>query len=339
MINVTMTSDAGVTLATSGKYCDQNVKVTPIATIKNTADATATAADILSGKTAYVNGVKVTGTGSAAPVDPHALPSEYQQVEYIENTGTSYINLKIPCYRKYVYEFKFVLGALNASYNCWLGAKSTYHWYIVECDSSGMPYVGWTANGFTTYTEGTALEGRMQQMSNSTYGGAYYVDVDNTRFSLYGVTSFKNCPDEPSVYVHLFNRGNDNAYPAKGKFYYLNLYENKAGGLELIGKFYPCYRKSDNVIGVYSTYTDEFLTNSGSGETMQQFLLVKSSQAMMMGQIMEKIDNNGKEQKELRTDIKAIRNGVDALQKDVIALQVRMQLVENKVYKKDGDTK
>lgn len=64
-----------------------------------------------------------------------------------------------------------------------------------------------------------------------------------------------------------------------------------------------------------------------------------SSSAMMMGQIMEKIDNNSKEQKELRADVKAIRDGVDAVQKDVVELQVRLKLVEDKVYKKEGDTK
>ena len=33
MININMTNKAGVTLATAGKYCDQNVKVTPSADI------------------------------------------------------------------------------------------------------------------------------------------------------------------------------------------------------------------------------------------------------------------------------------------------------------------
>ena len=54
------------------------------------------------------------------------------------------------------------------------------------------------------------------------------------------------------------------------------------------------------------------------------------------GRIAEKLDNFGRDQKEIKEDVKAIRDGVNEMQKDVIELRVRLDRVEDEVFKR-GD--
>ena len=54
-----------------------------------------------------------------------------------------------------------------------------------------------------------------------------------------------------------------NDYPLKGKIYYFKVTDKSTGKLER--NMIPCYRKSDNVIGLYDTVNGEFYTNKGTG--------------------------------------------------------------------------
>lgn len=62
--------------------------------------------------------------------------------------------------------------------------------------------------------------------------------------------------------IHIFQR-NYQASPltASAKLYSMKLYENAVK----VRDFIPCYRKSDNEIGLYDLVNGVFYTNAGSG--------------------------------------------------------------------------
>jgi hypothetical protein len=74
-------------------------------------------------------------------------------------------------------------------------------------------------------------------------------------------TASSGSPNLPLILFGLSNGGNIDGRKFIGNIYYFKIY---ISGI-LSKEFIPCYRKSDNVVGMYDVINDAFYTNSGTG--------------------------------------------------------------------------
>ena len=180
------------------------------------------------------------------------LPTEYQEVEYIESSGTQYIDTGFMPNQdtRVVCDIDYTLTAATA----WLfGAR--------------------TSNEVKTYNVLTYLSKYRSDYNNKTLDCTSHVNPTG-RFVLdknKNITYFDNVVGVDVTYaafqcdytLYLF-ANNDAGTAAKHgtfKLFSCCVYDNGT----LVRDFVPCYRKVDNVAGLYDLVNNVFYTNVGSG--------------------------------------------------------------------------
>ena len=162
------------------------------------------------------------------------LPSEYQEVEWIgtQGNGQEYLILQqqanIPQFDT------FQIGIeLNS------GTNEQAFWGVLndaEAYFSGNKFVVW--NRISSSQSGTSIQPLTK------YNFEWYANSN--------INSFQ----------HLLFAYRTDRYLFNGKIYYFKWLNSNN---ELVLDLVPCYRKSDNEIGMYDLVYDTFYTNQGSG--------------------------------------------------------------------------
>ena len=194
------------------------------------------------------------------------IPVEYQEVEYLESSGTQYIITDKYLSEDVITEFKYTHLAYGQRYAAMFGAivnSSSNPAFVMFRDSNGVGKVTgrfgkWTdsSNNYIdtsiTYSYGDILEGKC---------GINWIEYDGTRYTggLVWDNALSNA--DMGLFCRAINGSVFTNSLAVGRIYYLKF----CNASELVANLIPCYRKSDSEPGMYDTVTKQFFTNAGSG--------------------------------------------------------------------------
>ena len=198
------------------------------------------------------------------------LPNEYQEVEYIQSTGTQCIDTGIPLnqYRKCEMEFSTTsIGKtqiIDGGYTNTSEQNDTRNY--LRIDSDGMLNLQY-ARSNTSYKLSSVVIA-----SNTKYAISYKMlasscslTVNGAEYSnLIGVTLITN-GNNVFLFGESFKDKNlTKTYEASAfiKLYTAKYYDSND---ILIRNFIPCYRKLDNEVGLYDLVNNVFYTNAGTG--------------------------------------------------------------------------
>lgn len=207
----------------------------------------------------FTNNLKCEKGGTISGYETR-LPREYQEVEYIESSGTQYIDSGVEGkYGISTYAKVDILSPINAN-ACLLGCRSgggDFRFYV----------------GYRQYTNTINIGYKIEITSNvaptPNTVKEYEYSVDNGYLTIKenGNTILSQVESDTTFYTNLNMWVFANNYQGvlnnsiSAKLYSLKIWYNGA----LVRNFIPCFRKSDNVIGLYDLVNNQFYTNAGTG--------------------------------------------------------------------------
>ena len=178
------------------------------------------------------------------------LPNEYTQVDYIQSSGTQYIDT-----------------GFKPNQNTRMTAKVYINGLVSTYDNIGGARNGNT-NQFHIIIASNKFDARYEtQNSNISYTttGLFNFDFNKNKFyinnSLAKTFTDTTFTSEYNAYVFAVNNAGTVSQKADYKLYSMKWYDNDT----LVRDFIPCYRNSDNEVGLYDLVNNVFYVNQGTG--------------------------------------------------------------------------
>ena len=187
------------------------------------------------------------------------LPAEYQEVEYIEATGTQAFftdvpiqdNLTVDSVQTFNGGDSYLFGGRNGK-----GLQASFNgYYASRLQSSYSGYYMW---GNVSPDNQTIYHVVLTQKN------AEQIGILNGRQVLSGTRTTTGDTSAGDT-AAMFGRRDSNG--SIGLFYIGKVYSCKVSkGNDLLADYVPCYRKQDTKPGMYDLVTGNFYVNQGTGE-------------------------------------------------------------------------
>jgi hypothetical protein len=172
------------------------------------------------------------------------LPAAYTELEYIESSGTQYINTGVAPTVANGTEIYLKMAYAAATSTQGMGAW----WNLVISKETGNT---WRIDGVYTSIP-VVIDEVVEITLKQTSSGRYYSIKNESGYGTSNQTANNFC---------LGTIGGMTNYTMAAKFYKCTIKENDT----IIKNLVPAKRNSDNAIGMYDKVSGTFFTNSGTG--------------------------------------------------------------------------
>ena len=199
----------------------------------------------------------VTGNNTIHVLKPGevVLPSNYTQLDYIESTGTQYIDTGINAdsNKRVVMDMQYTDISNNNNTNM----------FAIRSTDTGVIRFHVMLNSIFSFFAGNSNVPVNQINVRDTNRHLFDFDVKNGKVILDNITQNFTVNDfdvQANIYLFARNGINTARYYNKSKVYKCSIYDNNI----LVRNFIPC-KNPNNEIGLYDTVSKTFFANQGTG--------------------------------------------------------------------------
>ena len=233
---------------------------------------------LINGKGGNVVDYKIYGNS----VTQSILPSEYQQVEYIEGTGTQYFEIDYIATGNTVSQGKYQITNIQSGkmlFGCRQSSSQNFYGFNW---GGGLPY-----KYYNSYVSGVLTNVNIDDGVHTFKKDKGYLYRDDI---LINSISYKEFTTPYKMIVFGCITAGVVGLQPEARLFNLQFYDNDILKIDLI----PCYRKLDGEIGMYDLVNNVFYTNEGSGTFLKGNAIPSPEEPVELESVGEYDETTGK---------------------------------------------